>query len=78
MSRGTDEIFNEQQYLNLLYDRLDTLRARAAGQLAGVLSSDRGGTQQARTERDNLATAGAAGSRSWTPPRRASASAAWT
>jgi DNA helicase IV len=59
LSRGTEEIFYEQQHLNLLYDRLDGLRARAEDQLAGVLRTDRGGTRQARTERDTLATAGA-------------------
>ncbi|MBS2552207.1 AAA family ATPase [Catenulispora sp. NL8] len=58
MSRGTEEISHEQRYLDLLYARLDTLRARAEGQLSGVLRSG-AGTQQARTERDNLATAGA-------------------
>ncbi|NUR24856.1 MAG: helicase, partial [Catenulispora sp.] len=59
MSRGTEEIFHEQQYLNLLYDRLDALRARTGDHLAGVLRTDRGGTQQARTERDVFATTGA-------------------
>ncbi|NUR58278.1 MAG: helicase, partial [Catenulispora sp.] len=59
MSRGTEEIFHEQQYLNLLYDRLDALRARAADQLAGVLRTERGGTRQNRTERDTFASAGA-------------------
>ncbi|GAA1960895.1 AAA family ATPase [Catenulispora subtropica] len=59
MSRGTDEIFHEQQYLNLLYARLDALRVRAGDQLAGVLRTEHGGTQQARTERDTFATAGA-------------------
>jgi DNA helicase IV len=58
LSRGTEEILHEQRYLDLLYTRLDALRAQAQGQLAGVLRSGTG-TQQARTERDNLATAGA-------------------
>ncbi|MEY9858752.1 DNA helicase IV [Catenulispora sp. GAS73] len=58
MSRGTEEILHEQRYLDLLYTRLDALRAHAEGQLAGVLRSGTG-TQQARTERDNMATAGA-------------------
>ncbi|NUP46789.1 MAG: helicase, partial [Catenulispora sp.] len=53
------QISHEQQHLDLLYERLDTLRAHAADQLAGVLRTDRGGTQQNRTERDNFATAGA-------------------
>ena len=58
MSRGTEEILHEQRYLDLLYTRLDALRAHAEGHLAGVLRSGTG-TQQARTERDDLATAGA-------------------
>jgi DNA helicase IV len=58
LSRGSEEISHEQRYLDLLYTRLDELRARAEGQLAGVLHAG-GGTQQARTERDGLAVGGA-------------------
>ncbi|WP_194912130.1 HelD family protein [Catenulispora rubra] len=58
MSRGTEEILHEQRYLDLLYTRLDALRAHAQGQLAGVLQAS-GGTQQARTERDGMASVGA-------------------
>jgi DNA helicase IV len=58
LSRGSEEISHEQRYLDLLYTRLDELRARAEGQLAGVLHAG-GGTQQARTERDGLAAGGA-------------------
>ncbi|MEY9934757.1 DNA helicase IV [Catenulispora sp. GP43] len=58
MSRGTEEILHEQRYLDFLYKRLDALRGRTEDHLAGVLRAGTG-TQQARTERDTLATAGA-------------------
>ena len=58
MSRGSEEILHEQRYLDLLYKRLDALRARTEDQLSGVLRAGTG-TQQARTERDTMATAGA-------------------
>ncbi|MEY9909279.1 DNA helicase IV [Catenulispora sp. MAP12-49] len=57
MSRGTEEILHEQRYLDFLYKRLDALRGHAEDQLSGVLLAGTG-TQQARTERDTLATAG--------------------
>jgi DNA helicase IV len=41
----------EQAYISMLYRRLDELRDRASGRLAGVLRQA-GGTHQARTERD--------------------------
>ena len=55
MSRGTDEIAREQEYVTMLYDRLDDLRRRATGQLTGVLA-EAGGTPQRRTEREAFAT----------------------
>ena len=45
------DIGREQEYLSVLYGRLDDLRARASGHLAGVLRQS-GGTHQARTERE--------------------------
>jgi DNA helicase IV len=41
----------EQEYISMLYGRLDDLRDRASGRLSGVLRQT-GGTHQARTERD--------------------------
>jgi DNA helicase IV len=57
LSRGTEEILHEQRYLDFLYKRLDALRGHTEDQLSGVLLAGTG-TQQARTERDTLATAG--------------------
>jgi DNA helicase IV len=48
---SNDETVREQEYISLLYRRLDALREQAAGRLAGVLRMV-GGTPQARTERD--------------------------
>ena len=48
---SNDEVVREQDYISLLYRRLDALREQAAGRLAGVLRMV-GGTPQARTERD--------------------------
>ena len=48
---SNDETAREQEYISLLYRRLDALREQAAGRLAGVLRMV-GGTPQARTERD--------------------------
>jgi DNA helicase IV len=42
---------NEQQYVSMLYGRLDTLRESISGQLTDLLQTG-GGTHQARTERD--------------------------
>jgi DNA helicase IV len=48
---SNDETVREQEYISLLYRRLDALREQAEGRLAGVLRMV-GGTPQARTERD--------------------------
>jgi len=48
---SNDETAREQEYISLLYRRLDALREQAASRLAGVLRMV-GGTPQARTERD--------------------------
>jgi len=45
---------NEQAYITGLYERLDELRERASGRLAGTLRQV-GGTPAARTEREALA-----------------------
>lgn len=47
----SEEIAREQEYVTMLYGRLDKLRGQAASRLAQVLRAP-GGTQQARTERD--------------------------
>jgi DNA helicase IV len=48
---STDEIGGEQEYISMLYGRLDDLRNRASGRLANVLR-ETGGTHQARSERE--------------------------
>ena len=48
---STDEIGGEQEYVSMLYGRLDGLRDRASGRLAQVLRQT-GGTHQARSERE--------------------------
>jgi DNA helicase IV len=48
---STDEIGGEQEYVSMLYGRLDDLRNRASGRLANVLR-ETGGTHQARSERE--------------------------
>jgi DNA helicase IV len=48
---STDEIGGEQEYVSMLYGRLDGLRDRASTRLAQVLHQS-GGTHQARTERE--------------------------
>jgi DNA helicase IV len=48
---STDEIGGEQEYVSMLYDRLDDLRNRASDRLARVLRQT-GGTHQARSERE--------------------------
>ena len=45
------ELEREQNYISLLYSRLDNLRTRASDRLAGVLRQT-GGTHQARSERE--------------------------
>jgi DNA helicase IV len=47
------ELDREQQYISLLYTRLDDLRERASRRLAGVLQQT-GGTHQARVERETF------------------------
>src|SRR5258708_36613346 len=46
----TDEIGGEQEYVSMLYGRLDVLRSRASDRLARVLR-EAGGPHQARSER---------------------------
>ena len=46
-----EDIDLEQGYISVLYRRLDQLRERTSGRLAGVLRQT-GGTHQARTERE--------------------------
>ena len=46
-----EEMALEQDYVSMLYRRLDDLRERASGRLSGVLRQT-GGTHQARTERE--------------------------
>jgi DNA helicase IV len=48
---SNEETDREQEYISVLYVRLDDLRDQAAARLAGVLRQV-GGTPQARTERD--------------------------
>ncbi|HXR71364.1 MAG TPA: ATP-binding domain-containing protein [Actinocrinis sp.] len=55
MSSGSAEIAREQEYVTMLYNRLDALRERAAGRFAQVLRQE-GGTRQSRTERDIAAS----------------------
>ena len=47
------ELDREQEYISLLYTRLDDLRERASDRMAGVLRQA-GGTHQARVERESL------------------------
>jgi DNA helicase IV len=51
MSSEIDEVAREQQYVTMLYGRLDDLRARASGELARVSSASTG-TRQHLVERD--------------------------
>jgi DNA helicase IV len=55
LSRSSDEIGREQDYVTMLYGRLDGLRERAADRLGRVLL-ETGGTPQQRSERDGTAT----------------------
>src|SRR5262245_41432420 len=51
------ELENEQSYVSMVYERLDSLRARAAERVAQALRpAGEGGTYQARLERDALVT----------------------
>ncbi len=45
------ELAREQEYISMLYGRLDDLRKRASGRMSTVLQQA-GGTHQARLERD--------------------------
>jgi DNA helicase IV len=57
MAAVKTELEMEQSYVSMLYDRLDTLRARAAERVAQALRpGEEGGTRQARLERDALVT----------------------
>ena len=47
------ELDREQEYITLLYSRLDDLRQRSDGRLAAVLRQS-GGTHQARVERETF------------------------
>jgi DNA helicase IV len=47
------ELVREQDYITVLYGRLDDLRERASARMAGVLRQT-GGTPQARVERDTF------------------------
>jgi DNA helicase IV len=53
---STREIQREQNHLDLLYARLDTLRERTAAELARIRRAGSTGTPQARSERDAFAT----------------------
>ena len=48
------EVDREQDYISLLYARLDDLRERATSRMSGVLRQEAGGTHQARVEREAL------------------------
>jgi DNA helicase IV len=50
---STDETGGEQDYVSMLYGRLDELKNRASGRLARVLRQT-GGTHQARSERETF------------------------
>src|ERR1051326_4587265 len=54
LSSETEEIAREQQYVAMLYDRLDALRERTATRFGQILREP-GGTPQQRTERDTAA-----------------------
>jgi DNA helicase IV len=53
---GRTEVEHEQEYVDLLYARLDHLRARTRDELARVRRSTPSGTHQNRSERDAFAT----------------------
>jgi DNA helicase IV len=50
---SNEELAHEQEYVSMLYDRLDGNRERASQRLARVMR-DNGGTHQARSEREAL------------------------
>jgi DNA helicase IV len=53
LSREAEEISREQQYISMLYGRLDGLRERASNQLSRVLL-ETGGTPAQRTQREAM------------------------
>src|SRR2546430_16521776 len=53
--RTHPELASEQQYLDRAYDRLDEMRAAASRVAEGYSEVQRGGTHQARLERDAAA-----------------------
>jgi DNA helicase IV len=52
--RTSDELAREQAHVDRAYDRLEVLRRRAEGRSSEVLAQGRGGTHQARHDRDAL------------------------
>ncbi len=52
----SDEVALEQEYVDILYRRLDDLRSRTATELASVRRAGPSGTHQNRSERDSFAT----------------------
>jgi DNA helicase IV len=57
MAAVKTELEIEQAYVSMLYDRLDTLRARTAERVAQAMQpGEQGGTLQGRLERDALVT----------------------
>ncbi|KWV30821.1 helicase [Micromonospora rifamycinica] len=48
-----DEIGREQEYVSMLYGRLDAMREQAGNRLADALRAGGGGTQQDRSQRDS-------------------------
>ncbi len=56
MSESTTEVRHEQTYVDMLYTRLDELRARAEADLIETRRSGPSGTHQNRSERDAFAT----------------------
>ncbi|MEV6802044.1 AAA family ATPase [Micromonospora rifamycinica] len=48
-----DEIGREQEYVSMLYGRLDAMREQASHRLADALRAGGGGTQQDRSQRDS-------------------------
>jgi DNA helicase IV len=52
MCLSNEETALEQEYVSMLYGRLDALRERASGRRASVMHMEAGGTHQARTERE--------------------------
>ena len=50
---SNEELAQEQEYISMLYGRLDSNRERASARLAKVMREN-GGTHQARSERESL------------------------